>query len=191
MAEIKGMLIKDVVTAIENKELSIKQLAEHYNVSDRTIQNKIKKAGFKWHPSKAVYEFVGDEAEQASILISEFDSLFTSINTSKSEIKSESINKSNIKSINNSQKTSQFEKEIASTTDSIAKNNSKSPQNGSGAVESDIIDILLSGNKNNSKRAYRGFYFDADVLEIVDRASNKSELINQALRKVFKEKGLL
>lgn len=187
MPDLKEMLVKDVLTAIENKEISIKQLSGHYNVSDRTIQNKIKKAGFKWHPSKAVYEFVGDEAEQASILISEFDSLFTSINTSNSEIKSESNNKS----ISNSTKTSQSEKEIASTTDNTIKNGSKSSQNGSGAVESDIIDILLSGKQANSKRAYRGFYFDPDVLEIVDRASNKSELINQALRKVFRDKGLL
>jgi hypothetical protein len=40
---------------------------------------------------------------------------------------------------------------------------------------------------------YRGFYFDDDVLSIIDQVpkSYKSELVNEALRKVFKEKGLL
>ncbi|MBU8855702.1 hypothetical protein BGM24_27675, partial [Bacillus sp. FJAT-26377] len=57
----------------------------------------------------------------------------------------------------------------------------------------DAIDILLQSPKDRSKRVYRGFYFDNDVLCIIDRVpkSYKSELVNEALRKVFKEKGLL
>jgi hypothetical protein len=55
------------------------------------------------------------------------------------------------------------------------------------------IDILLQNSKDRSKRVYRGFYFDNDVLSIVDRfpKSYKSELVNEALRKILKEKGLL
>jgi hypothetical protein len=50
----------------------------------------------------------------------------------------------------------------------------------------------LQNPKDRSKRVYRGFYFD-DVLRIIDRVpkSYKSELVNEALRKVFKEKGLI
>ncbi|MBU8855711.1 hypothetical protein BGM24_27720, partial [Bacillus sp. FJAT-26377] len=57
----------------------------------------------------------------------------------------------------------------------------------------DAIDILLQSPKDRSKRVYRGFYFDNDVLSVIDRVpkSYKSELVNEALRKVFKEKGLL
>ncbi|MED4156458.1 hypothetical protein [Priestia aryabhattai] len=57
----------------------------------------------------------------------------------------------------------------------------------------DAIDILLQNPKDRSKRVYRGFYFDDDVLSIIDRVpkSYKSELVNEALRRVFKEKGLL
>jgi hypothetical protein len=57
----------------------------------------------------------------------------------------------------------------------------------------DAIDLLLQNPKDRSKRVYRGFYFDDDVLSIIDRVpkSYKSELVNEALRKVFKEKGLL
>jgi len=58
---------------------------------------------------------------------------------------------------------------------------------------SDVIDVLLIGTKASSKRVYQGFYFDKDVLSIINSVpkSYKSELINEALRKVFKEKGLL
>ncbi|MEK4719336.1 hypothetical protein ABEY63_04010 [Priestia aryabhattai] len=57
----------------------------------------------------------------------------------------------------------------------------------------DAIDLLLQSPKDRSKRVYRGFYFDDDVLSIIDRVpkSYKSELVNEALRKVFKEKELL
>ncbi|WP_439952134.1 hypothetical protein, partial [Klebsiella pneumoniae] len=61
------------------------------------------------------------------------------------------------------------------------------------ASKVDAIDLLLQQPKDRSKRVYRGFYFDDDVLHIIDRVpkSYKSELVNEALRKVFKEKGLL
>ncbi|MED3886758.1 MULTISPECIES: hypothetical protein [Priestia] len=58
----------------------------------------------------------------------------------------------------------------------------------------DAIDLLLQSPKDRSKRVYRGFYFDDDVLSIIDRVpkSYKSELVNEALRKVFKErKGII
>jgi hypothetical protein len=58
---------------------------------------------------------------------------------------------------------------------------------------SDVVDVLLAGTKPQSKRVYQGFYFDKDVLSIINSVPKnyKSELINEALRKVFKEKGLL
>jgi len=57
----------------------------------------------------------------------------------------------------------------------------------------DVVDILLAGTKPPSKRVYQGFYFDKDVLSIINSVPKnyKSELVNEALRKVFKEKGLL
>ncbi|MGW9103279.1 HTH domain-containing protein [Priestia megaterium] len=58
---------------------------------------------------------------------------------------------------------------------------------------SDVVDVLLAGTKPQPKRVYQGFYFDKDVLNIINSVPKnyKSELINEALRKVFKEKGLL
>ncbi|RJS63103.1 hypothetical protein [Priestia filamentosa] len=59
--------------------------------------------------------------------------------------------------------------------------------------EDDSIDRLLKNPRDRSKRSYKGFYLDNDVLQIINHIpkSYKSELVNEALRKVFKEKGLL
>jgi hypothetical protein len=53
--------------------------------------------------------------------------------------------------------------------------------------------MLLAGKKAHSKKIYRGFYFDEDILNIIDRTPKnyKSELVNESLRKIFKDKGLL
>lgn len=170
------MLVKDVIAGIQSKELSIKGLAEQYSVSDRTVQGKIKGMGFKWNPKQAMYEFMG---EDATVFEQDFTSLFNNTSTSNSRSNNRSETKSKSTSINKSESTSPSEINVTS--------NSTVEQED----EPDIIDILLAGDKAKSKRVYRGFYFDKDVLDIVDKAGNKSELINQALRKVFKDKGLL
>ena len=54
----------------------------------------------------------------------------------------------------------------------------------------DAIDKLLMP-ANKLERIYRGYYFDADLLDIIDKSSNKSALINECIRAVFKQKGLL
>lgn len=163
------MLVKDVITAIESRELSIKQLAEQYNVSDKTVQNRIKSLGFKWIPKQTKYEFTG---EDTSVMAIEFDSLFNSPPAPRKKSNSTSSTKRKV---------------IKPDSSSQAETEQKQAE----TEELDVIDMLLSGKKQNSQRVYRGFYFDKDVLSIVDKAGNKSELINQALRKVFKDKGLL
>lgn len=183
------MLVKEVIQAIESKELSIKQLAEQYNVSDRTIQNKIKRLGFKWMPKEAKYQFEGEDESQ---LDAEFSSLFVS----PQKASGEPVAKRNTSTPKVKRKLTEANTELHrdtnnnSSEDSSETTSSNESQNES---ENDIIDILLSGKQKNNKRVYRGFYFDSDVLNIIDSAhsGNKSELVNQALRKVFKDKGLL
>jgi hypothetical protein len=77
--------------------------------------------------------------------------------------------------------------EIASTRTSEIKSNSKTEVTSTNNDEMDSIDILLAGKKTHSKRIYRGFYFDKDILSIIDRVpkSYKSELVNESLRKIF------
>ena len=54
----------------------------------------------------------------------------------------------------------------------------------------DAIDKLLMP-ATKEKRIYRGYYFDADLLHIIDKSDNKSALINECIRAVFKQEGLL
>lgn len=56
----------------------------------------------------------------------------------------------------------------------------------------DEIDMLFE-KKPEAKKVYRGFYFEEDVLSIIDSVGDKqkSKLVNAALRKVFTEKGYL
>lgn len=140
------------------KEMTIKELAALYNVSDRTIQSKIKKLGYEWNSKKSIYNYVGEDPEPVDI---DFSTLFG--------------------------QTSKMLPEQKQTKSEIVTSASTSTS------KVDAIDILLQNPKDRSKRVYRGFYFDDDVLSIIDRVpkSYKSELVNEALRKVFKEKGLL
>jgi len=60
--------------------------------------------------------------------------------------------------------------------------------------EGDSIDRILNQQERSvESKIYRGFYMDDDVSRVIDSVGrgNKSELVNEALRKVFKEKGLL
>jgi hypothetical protein len=152
------MLVKEILNKIMLKEMTIKELAALYNVSDRTIQSKIKKLGYEWNSKKSIYNYVGEDPEPVDI---DFSTLFGQTSKMLAEQKQ---TKSEI---------------VASASTSTSK--------------VDAIDILLQNPKDRSKRVYRGFYFDDDVLSIIDRVpkSYKSELVNEALRKVFKEKGLL
>ncbi|WP_129707856.1 HTH domain-containing protein [Priestia megaterium] len=164
------MLVKEILNKIIVREITIKELADMYNVSTRTIQLKIKKLGYEWDNKQSIYHYVGEDPEPLNL---DFSTLI-----------------SKNKKILAKQK--QTNSEIASTIES--KSNSASNLKAStSASKVDAIDILLQNPKDRSKRVYRGFYFDDDVLSIIDRVpkSYKSELVNEALRKVFKEKGLL
>ncbi|MFS0907578.1 transposase family protein [Priestia aryabhattai] len=152
------MLVKEILNKIMLKEMTIKELAALYNVSDRTIQSKIKKLGYEWNSKKSIYNYVGEDPEPVDV---DFNTLFG--------------------------QTSKMLAEQKQTNSEVAASASTSTS------KADAIDILLQNPKNRSKRVYRGFYFDEDVLGIIDRVpkSYKSELVNEALRKIFKEKGLL
>ena len=74
-----------------------------------------------------------------------------------------------------------------------SKSKSKTESTSTSNNEMDSIDMLLAGKKTHSKRVYRGGYFDEDILNIIDRVPKnyKSELVNETLRNIFKDKGLL
>ncbi|MDE8672776.1 HTH domain-containing protein [Priestia sp. SB1] len=47
--------------------LPIKELADQYDVSTRTIQSKIKKLGYEWDSEESIYRYVGEESEPLDV----------------------------------------------------------------------------------------------------------------------------
>ncbi|WP_244658433.1 HTH domain-containing protein [Priestia megaterium] len=164
------MLVKKMLNGIMMKEITIKELADQYNVSTRTIQLRIKKLGYEWDSKQSIYRYVGEEPEPLEV---DFNTLISKTNKMPAEQQ-------------------QVNSEVAASMSYVDESESTSTSS-SKASTVDAIDLLLQSPKDRSKRVYRGFYFDDDVLSIIDRVpkSYKSELVNEALRKVFKEKGLL
>jgi len=168
------MLVKEMLNKIMVKEMTIKELADQFDVSTRTIQLKIKKLGYEWDSKQSIYRYVGEEPEPLEL---DFSTLISK--NSKVPAEQKLANSEVAASIS-------YVNESESTGDSFLKASMN-------ASKVDAIDLLLQNPNDRSKRVYRGFYFDDDVLSIIDRVpkSYKSELVNEALRKVFKEKGLL
>ncbi|HDR7839259.1 TPA: hypothetical protein QCY33_005586 [Bacillus toyonensis] len=98
--------------------------------------------------------------------------------------------------------------EIASTIETpvkeskVTSDTSKTPTKESNvkasrkkvASELDSIDVLLLQNQEESEnRTYRGFYWDKDIISFLDgiKHGNKSDLMNEIVRTVLKDKGLL
>ena len=172
--EASMMLVKEILNKIMEKELTIKELADMYDVSTRTIQLKIKKLGYEWDSKQSIYRYVGEDPEPLDL---DFSTLISKNSTMPVEQKQ--ANNEVAASVS-------YLNESESTNASVSKASTN-------ASKVDAIDLLLQNPNDRSKRVYRGFYFDDDVLSIIDRVpkSYKSELVNEALRKVFKEKGLL
>jgi hypothetical protein len=193
--EVAKMLVRGMIEAISDKKLKVNDLAKKYEVSDRTIQTKIKKLGFEWDSVEGKYNFVGTDE---SIFDKDIDEVFKKNSKTTKQLTGtfpiQKRVKKNIRTAN---------KEVAS---SIQKVNKNRPENDSDIDSESIIrknmkknnkkkidniDRLLAGKK--AKREFRGFYLDNDVLQIIDNVDSgiKSELVNECLRKVFKEKGLI
>src|SRR6478735_3824317 len=172
--EDSKMLVKEILNKIMEKELTIKELADMYDVSTRTIQLKIKKLGYEWDSKQSIYRYVGEDPEPLDL---DFSTLISKNSTMPVEQKQ--ANNEVAASVS-------YLNESESTNASVSKASTN-------ASKVDAIDLLLQNPNDRSKRVYRGFYFDDDVLSIIDRVpkSYKSELVNEALRKVFKEKGLI
>ena len=65
-------------------------------------------------------------------------------------------------------------------------------------VNSDTLDELLKGKKKlQDTHVLRGFYIENELADVIDRLGEKggrgikSKIVNEALKIIFKEKGLL
>ena len=157
------MLVKEVIQGMEAGTITGKQLAEKYVVSTRTISNKIKKLGYLYDNTNKTYTFIGDDLETAEN--TDFGALF----------------RQNIR----------LYADITPPVPKPIKPKQTASKPKPSAKEPDAIDKLLMPVKDKPKRIYRGYYFDADILAIIDKSDNKSALINECIRAVFKQKGLL
>ena len=157
------MLVKDVIQGMEAGTITGKQLSEQYAISTRTISKKIKQLGYLYDNTNKTYTFIGDDLETAEN--TDFGALF----------------RQNIR----------LYADITPPVPKPIKPIAKPKPKKEPAPALDAIDKLLMPVKDKPKRINRGYYFDADLLNIIDKSDNKSALINECIRAVFKQKGLL
>lgn len=174
--DIKAMTVSDVIQNISKGQLKVKDFAEAFGKSDRTIQAKIKGLGYKWSPVKATYEPTGEtySPENDSKLFAE---LFDVSPMRKAVKASQEVKQRAKKEVQNASK------EIASTKDKATVKQAKQSY--------DSIDSILFGKQQN--RVQRAYYIDKDLADIIDKVEGKqkSNLVNECIRLVFKEKGIL
>ena len=156
------MLVKDVIKGMEAGTITGKQLSEQYAISTRTISKKIKQLGYLYDNTNKTYTYIGDDLETAEN--TDFGALF----------------RQNIR----------LYADITPPVPKPIKPKPTASKPKPSAKEPDAIDKLLMP-ATKEKRIYRGYYFDADILHIIDKSDNKSALINECIRAVFKQKGLL
>lgn len=170
MDDIKSMTVSTVISSISSGEMKINDLATTYGKSDRTIQKYIKLLGYVWSPKEKGYLPEGDSYDYFN------DSkLFTEIVESYSTVANSKPTKN---ASNNSTKES---------------NNAVGNNDAIDISTIDSIDKILFSKSVESKRVQRAYYIDKDIANVIDTVDNKqkSNLVNECLRKIFKEKGLL
>lgn len=159
------LLVKDLIEAINNKQIKVEEVAKFFGVSTRTYQKKISSLDIKWNSTATRYEIPSASVVGGIKLGDLFKKGSLAATTSAVKPKEKAAPKTTPKPTPNN---------AATTTQQL-----------------DRIDILLQGKKESKK--YVGFYAESDVLEVLDNVEGrvKSELINECLRVVFKDKGLL
>lgn len=192
------MKIGEILEALKVEGVKVSDVAKTIKgISEKPLRKALKDAGYHfsnsgvkgWH-----YIGEGDEPLDKSI----FD--YAKKRERKATVKADA---SMVKAKANSEITS-ASKETAVATDieaptsktdastsELKASNSELKASTSGL---DAIDMHLQKKASESKdRTYRGFYLDNDLLTIIDTVArgSKSDLINDVIRKVFREKGLL
>lgn len=186
------MLVRDIVRAIEEQTTSINELSKVYDVSDRTISSKIKQSGYQWSPREANYDFVGTDEERVRLDTLEIESMFNKP-VSYYETVEDMKQGNSTEAPKQAQRGSQAKAKTVTGKKPIKQSKaSEKPSNSLRSKELDKIDILLNRTETSS-RVYKGFYIDEDIDSVLESVAkgNRSELVNECLRVVFKDKGLL
>lgn len=173
------MQLGELIERINSKETNVKTIATEYGVSDRTVQTRFKSKGFIYDTREKTWRYVGRQENEDVISAMKVSELLES----KSKTYENRVNDATVM-----QQASLESNPSVSTQKRV-----EPPQRKAQALEMDSIDRLLSATPEKKNRMYRGFYFDTDVLEVIDSISsgNKSDLINEILRSTFKQRGRL
>lgn len=142
---------------------------------------------------KSIYDFVPSTKRKAKATTGVNAGNYTGIKTGAGTTSSASTNKGTgvgIKTGDSAGKKTAF-KEVATgidTGDNIGMKTSTTT-----STSTDILDRLFTGLPATSDKKEVSFYLTHDVIEVINRAKkgNRSDLVNEALRKVFREKGWL
>ena len=161
---INDLNVATVINLIASGEIKVKDLSSFYEKSDRTIQKVIKGLGYVWDSKGRKYTPDGEGYEKSND-----DKLF-----------SDFVNPSTFKALTEN-------KGRKNSTKKVVKDN-----NNVNSIDNSIDNILFGKGTNNG-RVQRAYYLDTDIAGIIDNidGKQKSNLVNDCLRKVFKEKGLL
>ena len=170
------MIVKELLEGFRTKTLNREELSKQYNCSDKTITNKIKGLGFVWNRTTKEHEYKGPDGQKDERLNMDVADLFTKQMGGRKllgEPRQSSLPVSN----------DSFKEPIQ------AQNKAQD----SLSNQLSLLDDILNNEPTRSKSIYRGYYFDPDIVRVIDSTQdgNKSRLINEALRIVFKAKGLL
>jgi len=173
MSDIKSMDVSTVISSLASGQIKVNDLALAYGKTDRTIQKYIKSLGYTWSAKLKKHLPAGESYDVAndSKLFAEIVESYSTVDNEKST-KTVNSTVKHKKATNNS--TIEKEKAIDNST-------------------ADSIDMILFGKSIESQRVQRAYYIDKDVASVIDTVDNKqkSNLVNECLRRVFKEKGLL
>ena len=161
---INDLDVATVINLISSGELKVKDLANFFGKSERTVQKHIKSLGYVWDSKERKYTTKGEEYDNSND-----NKLFSDV------IKPNVINK-----LKNDKGRKNSTKKVATNDSNI------------NSIDNNIDNILFGKGTNNG-RVQRAYYLDTDIAGIIDQidGKQKSNLVNDCLRKVFKEKGLL
>lgn len=169
------MNIKELVHGIMQGEINpYHDLTNQYDISRDTVRRRLKDLGLKWDYRNEVLE--GELKEEFAEM--DADELFKK---EKQSGASKSKQKRAIASIINN-------------TQIDAQMHSSANAHESKEKQVDVFDMLLQPQASTKqKRVSRSFYFDHDVLEVLDnmKSGNKSDFVNEAIRHVLRMKGII
>ena len=177
------MLVRDLIALLNEPHVTVESIAKpRIGVGDRRVRKALKEAGAVY-VNRHGWKFQGVEAN-LDRPIHDFIRSESNTKASNSVIKA-----TNNTSASNNASTKPVLEKVAASSDeakTMFTNVSKS--------DIDKIDVLLGKNEAGKKdRVYRGFYFDKDIIEVIDgvKHGNKSDLVNEIVRLVLKDRGLL